>query len=122
MPIVATVEFSLFDMVVLLDLQPRHSIIRCRGGSTAAPSHYRPCCDFHSIISSVCAQRDRRDNGSQSPSVGSAQCSTNSPLRNASTACSCADGSSPATTVATITSQRSLKASDSTDFAGALTA
>jgi hypothetical protein len=39
MPIVATVEFSLFDMAVLLDLQPRHSIIHWRGGSTAAPSH-----------------------------------------------------------------------------------
>ena len=59
----------------------------------------------------------------QSPSTASAQRSTKSPLRNSSTACSCATGLSPATTVATITSQRLLKASDSTDFAdGAPTA
>jgi hypothetical protein len=55
--------------------------------------------------------------GAWSPSAASAHCRTKSPLRNSSTACSCATGSSPATTVATITSQRSLKASDSTDFA-----
>src|SRR5262245_30932466 len=51
------------------------------------------------------------------PSTTLAQFSTRSPLRKSSTTCSCATGSLPATTVATITSQRSLKASDSTDFA-----
>jgi len=40
------------------------------------------------------------------PEYRSASGSTKSPLRNSSTACSCATGSSPATTVATITSQR----------------